>query len=171
MPDFSSQPSLRSMSMQVSWLSHEVCFATTTQDWEPSWWGCDGTKGRMKNALMILITNIHPKLLTPSYVLDSFFILYMYYLLEPPLKPTRAIITSSILQHLTNLAMQVKSKDSKPGPLVLEPVMLTTGCAALWCSSGVRRFAQMGSKTQIARKPAKWFAATRTNAFCSMTGL
>lgn len=79
------------------------------------------------HTLIILVPNTDQELLTPNYVLDLLLIPYMCYLLEPLLQPTMGI--APFHRHLTNLAKQVKSKDSNPNQLVLEPVMFTTCCA------------------------------------------
>lgn len=88
-------------------------------------------KGRKEtvpdHALIILVTNTDQELLTPNYVLDLLLIPYMCYLLETLLQPTMGI--APFHRHLTNLAKQLKSKDSNPNQLVLEPVMFTTCCA------------------------------------------
>lgn len=47
------------------------------------------------------------------------------------------LLLAPFCKHLTNLAKKVKSKDSNPDQLVLEPVMFTTCCAASCSGSGV----------------------------------
>lgn len=79
---------------------------TTIQQWEPPWRSCHERKRRMKTmpgfALPILITITDCTSLTPNNMVNILLTLYMCYLIESSLQPSLGIITSSILQTLTN---------------------------------------------------------------------
>lgn len=170
-------PPLGSISLWGSWLPHEACFAATTQEWEPPWWGCPRRKERMNTmpdcAPLILVSRIDHELLVPNYVVDS--------ILHEPFtciiclnhhgKQLWVLFLAPFCNYLltwpkrwrvgtqTQADWYWSQRCSPHAILPSDPVLGLEGL--LWWAS----------KHQVAGKPAKWFAAAGANVLCTISEL